>query len=104
MEKNKKYNEIKYLENNIYNYVKRIFTIQGGYRMKDSLDSIRKARNKLKKLSMRSSYGPDTFTTINVNGSSIPERWCPEVTSKVRLKDLPDIISEKVININGGTP
>lgn len=70
--------------------------------MKDSLDALKKAKKNLKKLSALSSTSD--FTTITINGSTLPERWCPIVTNKVRLQDLPNIVSEKVININGGTP
>lgn len=70
--------------------------------MKDSLDALKKAKKNLKKLSALSNTGD--YTTISISGSTVPERWCPTVTNKVRLQDLPSIVSEKVININGGTP
>jgi hypothetical protein len=70
--------------------------------MRYSLDQLRKAKKTLERLSTVS--GGIDYQTITINGTTVPERWCPEVTNRVRLRDLPDIASDKVININGGTP
>lgn len=55
--------------------------------------------DKLKALS-----GTENLTTIKLVGDTIPERWCPELGSKVRVEDLPSIPGWKILNIDGGSP
>jgi hypothetical protein len=43
------------------------------------------------------------YTTLRV-GKTIPERWCPEISPKVKSQDLPPILSKNVVNIDGGSP
>lgn len=61
-----------------------------------SIPSINPANAELIRLAILS--GTYEFQTIQIIGNTIPEIWCPEIRSKVDLKDLP------VIPINrGGT-
>ena len=55
--------------------------------------------DKLKALS-----GTENLTTIKLVGDTIPERWCPELGSKVKVEDLPSIPGWKILNIDGGSP
>ena len=60
---------------------------------------IKKNLNKLNSLS-----GSTDYNTIKILGKTIPERWCPEISPKVRSQDLPPILSENILNVDGGSP
>lgn len=72
--------------------------------MKDSLKKLTEAKKQLKKLTSLSGVNSNEYSTFTITGDSIPEVWCPEVRAKIRPGDLPNIESEKIINVNGGTP
>lgn len=74
--------------------------------MKESLVKISLAKRNLARLKLIS----DSFelTALSIDGSTtlnrLPEVWCPEVTKQVRAEDIPDLSTDKIINISGGTP
>lgn len=77
----------------------RLTAVNVAHPPKEELQLAKKALDKLKALS-----GTEELTTVKIVGNTIPERWCPEVGSKVRLEDLPLIPSWKILNIDGGSP
>ena len=74
--------------------------------MKESLVKISLARKNLAKLKLISDSSE--LTALSIDGSTtfnrLPEIWCPEVNKQVREEDIPDLSSDKIINISGGTP
>lgn len=74
--------------------------------MKESLTKISLAKKNLAKLKLMSTSSE--LTALSIDGSTnlnrIPEIWCPEISKKVRTEDIPDLSSDKIINISGGTP
>ena len=74
--------------------------------MKDSLEKISLAKKNLAKLRLMS--GSSELQALSFSGSTrldnLPDIWCPQVNKQVRFDEIPDLSSDKIINISGGTP